>query len=310
MSILFLNHSKSQCGVYEIGKRIYELLDKSILPVFYYETPISGLNEYRDIIEETKPNYILYNYFTETLKYVNRELFNQYPKIKHIGIIHDPLSPEMIEFYDYTFDRWIIHDDTNEIKSSKKFKTIRPIPRFEKNFKNDGILKIGSHGFSVSPWKMFDVIIHQIHQEFDEVVINMNITEATFGLNNNDYNFMKWRELITKKNVKLNLTNTYFESENQVIEFLSKNDLNVYFYNPPSAYIGVGGSADLAVSSQSNLCVNNSYMYRHFHNHIGYFEQTGTLKSFLNNEKKIKEIYELWSPSRMSLDYLKMLNSI
>ena len=31
MSVIYINHSQSQCGVYEIGKRIYELLDKSRL---------------------------------------------------------------------------------------------------------------------------------------------------------------------------------------------------------------------------------------------------------------------------------------
>jgi hypothetical protein len=216
----------------------------------------------------------------------------------------------MISFYNYTFDRWIIHDDTNEIISDIKFTTIRPIRRFDKPKNSNNILNIGSHGFSVSPWKMFDKMIGLIHNEFDEVNINMNITQATFGGSDDNYNFLKWRELINKQNVNLNLTNTYFETEDEVISFLSKNDLNMYFYNPPNPFIGVGGSADLAVSSQSSLVVNNTYMYRHFHNHIGYFEQTNNLKFFLTNQDKVKEIYNLWSPERMTDDYIKMIESL
>ena len=310
MSIIYINHSQSQCGVYEIGKRIYELLDKSKLPIKYFETSIDGLFEYLTIMEEHNPKYVLYNYYPGTLQYIHKGLLEQFPNTKHIGIIHDPLTPEMISFYNYTFDRWIIHDDTTETISDIKFTTIRPIRRFDKPKNSNNILNIGSHGFSVSPWKMFDKMIELVHNEFDEVNINMNITQATFGGDNDDYNFLKWGELITKQNVNLNLTNTYFKTEDEVISFLSKNDLNMYFYNPPHEFIGVGGSADLAVSSQSSLVVNNTYMYRHFHNHIGYFEQTNNLKSFLTNQDKVKEIYNLWSPERMTDDYIKMIESL
>jgi hypothetical protein len=310
MSILYINHSKSQCGVYEIGKRIYDLLDKNILPVKYFETPVNGESEYRSIMENEKPNYVLYNYYLSTLPYIHKGLFNEYPNAKHIGIIHDPLTPEMVSFYNTTFDCWMIHDDTNQTISDNKFTTIRPIRRFTKQKNENNILNIGSHGFSVSPWKMFDRMIELIHDEFDEVNINMNITQATFGGGDDTYKFNLWKNIINKKNVNLNITNTYFESEDEVINFLSKNDLNMYFYNPPHPFIGVGGSADLAVSSQSSLVVNNTYMYRHFHNHIGFFEQKNNLKSFLKNNTKVKELYDLWSPERMTNDYKRMIESL
>lgn len=310
MSIVYINHSKSQCGVYEIGKRIFELLNKDILPIKYFETSINGELEYRKIMEEETPDYVFYNYYPMTLQYVNKTMFEQYPKSKHIGIIHDPLTPEMINFYNTTFDAWIIHDDTNQTPSNNKFTTIRPIRRYNKTNTTNNVLNIGSHGFSVSPWKMFDRMIQLVHDEFEVVNINMNITEATFGGGDDTHKFNLWRELISKPNVNLNITNKYFETETEVIDFLSKNDLNMYFYYPPNQFIGVGGSADLAVSSQSSLVVNNTYMYRHLHNHIGFFEQSNNIKSFLNNHNKVKEIYDLWSPERMTNDYKKMIESL
>ena len=115
---------------------------------------------------------------------------------------------------------------------------------------------------------------------------------------------------ITKKNVQLNITSDYLETENDVIKFLSKNDLNVYFYNPPHPYVGVGGSADLALSSQSGLVVNSSYMYRHFHNHLGYFEQHNSFKHFLQEKNKVINLYNLWTPDKMTEDYKKMIEVI
>ena len=308
--IIFLNHQKSQCGVYEIGKRIYNLIDKKIIDCGYFEIPINGVNFYRNVLEEHTPKYVLYNYFSVTMPYVNKTIFKEYPNTKHIGIIHDPLKPNDIQFYNSTFDAWIIHDDTNPIQSKNKFTTIRPITRFNKPEINNNVLNIGSHGFTVSPWKMFDKMINQIHHEFDEVNINMNLTQATFGGTNQGREIDMWRSKITKPNVKLNITTHYFEEELDLIRFLSKNDLNMYFYNPPNQYIGVGGSADLAVSSQSSLVVNNTYMYRHFHKHLGFYDETNSLKSFLNNKNKVKELYDLWSPERMTLDYKNLLESL
>jgi hypothetical protein len=311
MKILLLNHQKSQCGVYEIGKRIHSLLDKSILDVKYFELPVYNNKTYIDLMELNQPDVVLYNYYNATLPYINKQLLKLFPKTKHIGIIHDPLSPDDINFYNYTFDAWIIHDDTNPIQSETKFTTIRPIRRYERtNDLNSGILNIGSHGFSVSPWKMFDHMIDIIHHEFDEVIINMNITQATFGGKDDSDIFNSWRNKITKKNVKLNITNDYFDTEKEVIDFLSKNDLNMYFYNPHSPYIGVAGSADLAISSQSSLVVNSAYMYRHIHKHLDYYENHNNLTYFLNNKNKVKDLYELWNPRKMTEDYKKMIETI
>ncbi len=310
MDIIFINHQKSQCGVYEIGKRIHELFYQNILNVKYFETGVYDENSFREIIENENPKYVICNYYPDTLKYINKNLFNSYGNIKFIGIIHDLLHPHMIDFYDSLFDCWIIHDTTNTIPSKKKFTTIRPIRRFEKKYNENKILNLGSHGFGVSPWKMFDSIISKIHDEFDEVNINMNITQATFGGSDDSYKFEIWKNIIKKDNVNLNITNTYFENEIDLIEFLSKNDMNIYFYNSINEYIGVGGSADLAISAQSSLVVNSTHMYRHIHEHLGYYEQKNNFKNFLNNSESVKNIYNLWTPEKMTIDYKNMIESL
>jgi hypothetical protein len=310
MEIIFINHEKSQCGVYEIGKRIYELIDKDIINLKYFEVPVYGIENFRNILESEKPKYIIYNYYPHTLAFLSKKILNEYTNIKHVGIIHDPLDPHHIGLFDSLFDAWIIHDTTNTINSNKKFKTIRPIRRYDKLNNNNEILNIGSHGFSVSPWKMFDKIIEQINNDFDVVKINMNITQATFGGINDINKFNSWRKIITKSNVILNITNNYYDSEYDVIDFLAKNDLNIYFYNAPSPYVGVGGSADLAISAQSNLVVNNTHMYRHIHEYLGYFEQGNNLNNFLNNKNIVKSMYDDWNPQVMTNDYKKMLESI
>ena len=58
MDILYINHEKSQCGVYEIGKRIHKLLDPNIIQSLYIETKVNGILEYRKIMDEHKPKYV------------------------------------------------------------------------------------------------------------------------------------------------------------------------------------------------------------------------------------------------------------
>lgn len=308
--ILFLNHYKSQCGIHEIGKRIHGILWQGGLETEYVEVPVSGLTEYIVRVAEKNPAKIIYNYYPGTMTFLNKEAINNFPNIQHYAIIHDPLDPPFIDSVEHMFDAWIIHDQTNPIPSAKKFTTYRPIPRYDRKEFNSDRIKIGSHGFNCSPWKMFGETIRIIQSEFDEIDININIPKATFATEeqNNFHQISEWYQSIEKPGVNLNVTNHYFETEIQLIEFLNQNDMNVYFYNPPGPYVGVGGSADLAVASQSSLVVNDTYMYRHFHKALGYYHEGSPIKSFLNNRDRVHELYEEWSPQALADDYRRMIS--
>jgi hypothetical protein len=308
--IVFLNHYKSQCGIHEIGKRIHGLLWQGGLETEYIEVPVDGMTEYIVRISESNPSKIIYNYYPGTMTFLNKSVMNNFPHIKHYGVIHDPLDPPFVASVEDMFDAWIIHDQTNPIPSDKKFTTFRPIPRYERKEFNSDRISIGSHGFNCSPWKMFGKIIKVIQNEFDEVDININIPKASFATEaqNNFHQISEWHQSINKPGVNLNITNDYFETENDLIEFLNKNDMNAYFYNPPGPYVGVGGSADLAVASQSSLVVNDTYMYKHFHEALGFYNEEVGIKSFLKNKDKVQKLYEEWSPQALAEDYKKMIS--
>ena len=128
MKVLFINHKKSQCGIYELGNRIFQLIDQSILPSVYEET--NTLSEYHIAVAKHRPDVIIYNYYSVTLPFLNPTVTKLLGHIKHIAIIHDPLHPSHVMEIEDTFDNWIIHDDTNPLPNPKKFRTVRPIPRY------------------------------------------------------------------------------------------------------------------------------------------------------------------------------------
>jgi hypothetical protein len=311
MKILFVNHHKSQCGIYELGNRIFGLIDQSILPSVYEE--VNTLQEYHKAIGKHKPDAVVYNYYPATMPFLDAFTTNMLPKIKHFGIIHDPLDPGFLNGVNQIFDAWIIHDDTAPLNHPKKFRTVRPIPRFTRTTKIDyDNISIGTHGFPVSPWKMYDTMAEYINESFDNITINMNLTVATFGgtLKQAQATASKCQSKITKPGIKLNVTHDYIPGEQGMIDWLSKNTMNIYFYNPGSnPYVGVGASADLAIASQSSLVVNDSYMYRHINSRLG-SGSNGNIHEFLKNADTVKTIYEEWSPERMTNDYKNMIYKI
>jgi len=310
MKILFINHKKSQCGIYELGNRIFHLIDQSILPSVYEET--DTIQEFHWAVNKHKPDVIIYNYYSVTLPFLTPLVTKLLPKIKHVGIIHDPLHPQHIMEIEAIFDNWIIHDDTNPLPNPKKFRTVRPIPRYTRTKEVDlENISIGSHGFVTSPWKMYDTMVEYINASFDNVTINLNLTVATFGGTMDQVKAVgnKCRAKVTKPGVKLNITHDYIPGEEGMIDWLAHNTMNIYFYQAPHQFAGVAASADLAVSAQSSLVVNDSYMYRHLNSRLGIGKQN-TIGDFLNNYDKVKELYEQWSPERMTLDYKNMLDTI
>ena len=59
--VLFINHKFIQCGVYQFGKRIYELISKSDKLDSYYYIP-ENLHQYNLIMSRIKPDYVVYNW--------------------------------------------------------------------------------------------------------------------------------------------------------------------------------------------------------------------------------------------------------
>ena len=67
--ILFVSHKKAQCGVYEFGKSITDVLQHSKIYQFI-RVECSSLGELKTAIAENTPAAIIYNYYPSVLPYV------------------------------------------------------------------------------------------------------------------------------------------------------------------------------------------------------------------------------------------------
>ena len=256
MKVLFVNHTQQQCGVYQYGKRISDILvNDGRYDLNYYETD-SSVNFY-DKIKNFSPNVIIYNWHESTMRWLTSEITNDLRNIKQLFIFHEVKFPS-----NFKSDGFIM-SDFNEDEKNKKFSIPRPIFEIENIKTQNEIPIIGSFGFGFEN-KGFERICHLVNNSFDESIIHLHITNAFFGdrdgmISNRVID--RCKNTITKKGIELIIT-TNFMTNDEILQFLNKNTVNMFLYdNMPGR--GLSSTIDYAVSVDTPLIVNNSNMFRH-----------------------------------------------
>jgi hypothetical protein len=258
MKILFVNHIEKQCGVYQYGKRVCDILKKDErYATIYIET--NNQDIFFKNIELYNPNVIVYNWHPTTLNWLTKEITNNLKNKKQLIIFHESTFPNL--HYD-----GLLMSDMSENKDEKKFSLPRPI--FETNLiktKNDK-LTFGSFGFGFDN-KGFEKICSIVQENFNEAIINLHITNAFFGDKNSVISkkvIENCEKIVQKQNINLNIT-TQFIDDSEILSFLNNNDVNMFLYDN---LIGRGLSSviDYATSIDTPLVINNSHMFRHLLN--------------------------------------------
>ena len=86
-NILFLNHKKKQCGVYQYGVRLFDILKTTEKSYYYYEE-IDSFEEYQKILDNhNNIDIIIYNFHEVTMPWLNKNTINK--KTMNIGIMHE-----------------------------------------------------------------------------------------------------------------------------------------------------------------------------------------------------------------------------
>lgn len=279
MNVLLINSKISECGVHQYGKRISNILKtENRFNFFYFE--IDSDEEYRTVISTVNPDYIIYNWHHSTMPWLSpHDTHQASKKTKQLFIFHELNLPDM--FYS---DGYLM-SDMSEDENNKRFSILRPIfeTNLEKN-KND-IITIGSFGFGFHN-KGFDKICKLVDESFDEAIIRLHITNPFFG----DYSGNTTNQIIDmcksqikNKKIKLEIT-THFLDDVDILNFLNTNDLNVFLYDDMYGR-GLSSVIDYAVSVNTPIAVNNSYMFRHI------VKETPNIS--ISNNLTLKDILDL-----------------
>lgn len=262
MNILIINHSEKQCGVYQYGKRVGEILSKSKNHNFVY-LELKSHQQLEDQIEKYSPRFIIYNWTGGTMSWVTPETVQMLreKEILQFLLVHNTWN------YSSFFDGYFHQHPYWKNLDSKNFAIPRPLPFFNTTrevIKSDSI-KIGSFGFGLIN-KYFNEVCRIIDEQFadDLVEIRLHLTSGTFAGPNQNISYIKelCHSNITRPNISLNIT-TDFISDEELLEFLSENDLNIFFYQDYSDYNGISSVIDYALAVEKPIAINKSSMYSH-----------------------------------------------
>jgi len=270
MRILFINHKKKQCGVYQYGIRLFNVL-KNTIDIEYIYKEIDSLDEYI-ALNANDYNAIIYNYHNDTMQWLNKD--NITSESKNICIPHETkvnffdiicnLDPNIDEKNNnYSIPR-VLYENIHEIIENTIYSS-DDNKIFIESYIDKNIPIFGSFGFGFLN-KGFHKIVELINDNYDEAIIKFIIPIADFDPNSSiTNNEIKNRCLLLnkKEKIKLLISHNFFSNE-EILKFLSLNTLNIFLYD----YMynrGISSTIDYALSVKKPFAISDSYMFRHIY---------------------------------------------
>jgi hypothetical protein len=277
VKVLLVNSKIFECGVYQYGKRIKNILqNESRYEFLNLET--NNVEDFDSILSIHNPDIIIYNWHTATMKWLSRQKTEQLKNKKQLFIFHELTYP-----YNLHSDGYLTADMSFN-PSERIYPLIRPIFDFSLKKETNEVPVIGSFGFGFDN-KGFEKICELVSQTFNKAIIKLHITNPFFGdySGNTTNNIIeRCKNKITNPNVSVVFT-TNFLSDNDILKFLNSNSLNVFLYDEMHGR-GLSSVIDYAISVDTPLAVNNSYMFRHI--------TTETPNISISNNFNLKQIMD------------------
>lgn len=327
-TILFVSHKKSQCGVYEFGKNITDMLQHSKRYQFI-RAECSSLIELQAAIAENVPAGIIYNYSSLVFPWFGTELYRDNIasiQIPQIGIIHDMtqsiadaattyregFSPGVSSAMNSLFDFYIAPDPTILLLNPLVYKIGRLVPPYQNDFPIPSKLVVGSFGFGTAN-KRFEEIVQLVQREFDEAVIRFNIPSADFGDRdgaNARFITEQCKAQVAKPGIHLVVTHDYLDSKD-LLDFLAQNTVNVFLYEDGGER-GLSSAVDIAMAVQRPIAVSDSVIFRHVLDvEPSICVAKNSLKSIIQNGfAPLQRYYKEWSAESILKEYEQLLDSI
>jgi hypothetical protein len=316
MKILFVNSRTKNCGVYQFGKRISKILSPRLDSFLYYE--VSNLDEFyqiRDNYDITIFNYIAAGRSSGPLGWLNQQILQG---LKDAGVIVGVIGH--LNNVRFDFDFILSQDPNDQFGSENLYSIFRPLPldmssnpyikgELESDFLKREIPKIGSFGFAAKS-KGFDALIGIVNEEFSEAEIRLHITSADYsdptGERKNSL-INQCKSVERKSSIKLNITSGFVDDDD-ILSFLSKNDLNVFNYEN-SDDGGISSVIDFAISSNTPFAVSRSKMFRHVFENC-YFIDKG-LANALHDQSNVNQFFmKKWSHEAFTDRFLSIMKTV
>lgn len=331
-TVLFVTHKSKQCGVYEFGKQVFEVVSRSTKYRFV-KAECDSLAELLQAIEKNRPEVIIYNYHPSVMSWLCTRVAkgvyrNNIAGVKalQIGVIHE-VTQEVADTatayrnalvlghshkkLNSLFDFYIAPDPTLLLKNPVVFKTGRLVPEYSAPTP-PAVFTVGSFGFA-TPKKGFERIVEKVQEEFDEAVIRLNMPPADFG----DKQGIRaravaeqCRQRIHKKDIRLEVSHEFF-NEKQLLDFLAGNSMNVFLYEDTGGR-GISSAVDNALAVKRSIAVTRCSMFRHILSaRPSVCVEDSSLKTIFNNGfAPLQKLAASWDKAHLVWNYERILDRV
>lgn len=336
--VLFVSHKKSQCGIYEFGRNIYQAIKNSNTFDFRY-VEAGSLEELKEAIRLNHPVAIIYNFFSGTMPWALTKLPStgkKHEKIQYlnrlydipviqIGIIHSIeqfVADEAVKrqrfvsgnVHNKMFDYYITPDPTLVLKNPLVYKTGRPLFKYTNPYTLPEIPVFGSATLATGG-KGFAKFIGKVQQEYDKAKIRINIPKADFDEAGIMSRYKReFSQMALKPGIELEITNHYFSTEG-LLDFLAQNTANFYLYDKEGTRedpLGISSALDNAMSVKRPVIISHSSMFRHVLNELPYLDiDKSSIRSIVEKGfAPLEDLYREWQPECMCWEYERILKDI
>lgn len=286
-SALFCNTNEPVCGVQQMGMTVFSILKPSARVHWdYYDGPTMP---FMHLLR--RYDAILYNYQGLIGGWMNyapfRDMKNQW-LIYHDLDIHE--------------EKWtgILFADETMAPRPAWHKIGRPLPEFRTITPKLNLPQpiVGVHGF-LGAWA--NRVVSRVMEEFEVATIRLHLPFSKFcDPDGNQARAMaaQCRALVaTRFSVKLEVTHEFLPQQ-QLLEWLSQNDINCYFRDPAMHWRGVSSAPDCALAVRKPLAVNNCQAFRHLHGVTPSIcvEESSLTEIIQNGLSPLIPMYHKWAP--------------
>jgi len=290
--VLILNHSNDRCGVYQFGKRVYELVENSN-EVSYIYRELEDFNTYSILVEQIKPDYIVYNWHPLTMGWLSENIIVKDKIHKHCFIWHDDNMRQ-------NYDKYLMFgtDDKDHCRVQEGKGTVLPRPLLVYNGKypKNKILTIGSFGFGYLGKGAQELVrVVSSSEDIDKAVLNLHLPVSHYG----DAQGIQANEVISlcrkyndDSRIQLNISQE-FKTNDGVLEFLAKNDINIFLYKVNCD--GLSSTIDYALSVKRPVAISRSNMFRHIQEDSILIDKNSITEIVKRGIEPLKKYYSKWS---------------
>jgi hypothetical protein len=176
------------------------------------------------------------------------------------------------------------------------------LPIKKKEFIPD-IPVIGSFGFATMD-KSFDLIVKQAAEEFENVIVRINLPVAHYVPNDLFAQIKSDCERYVRPGIELRITRDYM-SDSGLINWCGENDLNCFMYSRNLS--GLAATPDQSIASGAPIAVSDNNTFRHLHDYIRPFPEWSFRDSILKSQDGIAKMREAWS-SEACINRLKEIH--